>query len=242
MIIIQFDQKYLRWAQLMLQTLALFEPEQKILLDTIGLAPQQVTALTERHPGVCISNDPDGLPGGREAMVCRKPFVMQRAMDTYPDEPWYCLMDADSLIRRPLTRLWRYMAIYPTAIMMTNGLWRGRVYQHLITPSAIVMARPDGRLLIDNWVKWTQHDQPMFNIKPGGWFWDQICLSYAWRESKLPYGNIGCHHHANGVFSGDATIWSAHVEPHEKDWYFEQFQRETNRLLRETGTLEVSRV
>ena len=146
MIILQFDDKYHPWGLLMVRSLAFHEPDKRVLLDTVNLNPAQVSELEQAHPHAIVENDTTTWETtSPEQMVNRKPFVMQKAMDAYPDEPWYGLFDADFLARRSLSDLWSKLDERPATLFSTNGKWRGRVYRHLITPSGIVLVRPDGR-------------------------------------------------------------------------------------------------
>jgi hypothetical protein len=228
MIIVQFDHHYYYWAHLMLRSLALHETQHPVFADTINLSPEQVTELPRAYPHMTIDNDimpEDAI--SKAFMANRKAFVMQKAMDRFPDEPWYGLFDADFLIRRPLDKLWTYLDAHPTALFVTNGMWKGHYYLRLVTPSGIVLVRPDGRVLIDNWAKWFFHDQPIEAIQPREWFWDQITLAMAWHESRLPYRTIPMQIFADAGLSAEATIWSAHV-PQKQD-YYARFQQEYER-------------
>ncbi len=150
-IIVQFDHHYYHWAHLMLRSLALHETRHPVFADTINLGPEQVTELQQAYPRLTIDTDimPENA-SSKAFMANRKAFVMQRAMDRFPDAPWYGLFDADFLIRRPLDDLWTYLDGHPTALFVTNGMWEGRFYLRLVAPSGMVLVRPDGRALIDN--------------------------------------------------------------------------------------------
>lgn len=107
MIILQFDDKYHHWGRLMLRSLMLHEPDKRILADSVNLSVEQVDELRQAHAHVIVQNDTTTWPTtSPEQMVNRKPFVMQNAMDAYPDETWFGLFDADFLVRRPLADLW----------------------------------------------------------------------------------------------------------------------------------------
>jgi len=228
MIILQYDDKYHHWGLLMVRSLALHEPDKRVLLDTVNLSPAQVSELGQAHPRVIVENDTtSGQKTSPEQMVNRKPFVMQKAMDAYPDEPWYGLFDADFLVRRSLPDLWSKLDDHPAALIMTSGKWRGRYYRRLVTPSGIVLVRPDGRLLIDNWAKWHAYDKPLGEIEPRQWYWDQLTLLQARNVTSLRYATISMGVFANSQLSPRAAIWSANVR--YKKRYYERFQKEYKR-------------
>jgi len=80
-------------------------------------------------------------------------------------------------------------------MFLTDGFEHGKYYRQLVTPSGIVIVRPDARKLIDCWAKWTHHDQPLGLIEPYAWYWDQVTLAEAWEAQRFRWKNIstiGC--------------------------------------------------
>lgn len=225
MIIFQFDNAYHRWGLLALQSLQLHEPVTPVFCDTVNLSDHQITELQRAHERVTISNDSSTYSQTSPAqMAARKPFVFQNAMQRFPSHPLYGLFDADFLVRRPLQALWSLLDAHPAALFMTNGMWAGKYYRRLITPSGIVVVRPEAKRLIDCWAKWYHHDQPLEGIAPGAWFWDQITLAEAWTEAGIPCAMIRMDIYGDCQLSQSSTIWSAHVP--QKDTYYELFRRE----------------
>ena len=231
MIVLQFDDRYHHWGELMLRSLALHEPRKRVLADVVNLRPEQVEELARAHPKVIVRTE-TAAETTPEGMVNRKCFVLQRVMNEYPRERWYGLFDADFLVRRPLRDLWAMMQRVPAALIVTNGVWQGRVYQHLMTPSGIVMVRPDGRALIESWVRWQSSQEAIAGIRPGAWFWDQVTLLRARDEALLPYVAIPMRQFADCELRTDSAIWSANVDRQDKDHYFRRFSAELERQLR----------
>ena len=229
MIVLQFDERYHRWGALMLRSLALHEPGERVLADVVNLRPEQLEEISRLHPKVIVKAE-TGVEATPERMINRKCFVLRRVMDEYPREPWYGLFDADFLVRRPLRDLWALMSRAPAALIVTNGIWNGRVYQHLITPSGIVMVRPEGRPLIESWVKWQSSREAIAGIRPGAWFWDQVTLLRARDEAGVNYTVIPMWEFADCGLRARAAIWSANVK--EKDQYYRWFSEELKRLIR----------
>ena len=172
MIVVQFDSVYYHWGLLMVRSLALHEPRRKVLTDTVNLSGKQQAELKRAHPRILVTSEAIAGNGSlRAEMARRKTMVLQRAFDTFPDEPWFGMFDADMLVRRPLTDLWSLLDGHQAALLMTDGVWEGRVYPHLFTPSGIVLVRRDGRELVDSWVKWDRHPDALHGRRPGEWFW-----------------------------------------------------------------------
>jgi hypothetical protein len=228
MIILQFDNVYHHWGLLMLQSLQLHERHTPVLCDTVNLTGRQVAELEQAHGRVVVMNDTSTFSEtSPEKMAFRKPFVMQNAMQGYPNQPWYGLFDADFLVRKPLGSLWALMDTHPTALVVTDGMWNGKFYRQLETVSSIVMVRRDGKKLIDCWAKWYYHDKPLGSIEPLYWLWDQITLAEAWTEARVPYAVIPINFYADDQLRPASAIWSANVP--QKEEYYERFRREYQR-------------
>jgi hypothetical protein len=227
MIIVQFDGRYQRWALLLLRSLELHEPGRHVLCDTIGLDEGQLSELERAYPRTTCKNTPRLGEVSPADMANRKALVLRDAMDRYPEEPWFCLLDADMLARRRLDDLWKLVEDASSALIFTNGMWEGRFYIHLVTPSGIVLVRRDGRDLVDRWAEWHDRDLSVDGLRPRGWFWDQVTLFLAWCQTRSPVARIPIHRFADDRLDPDASIWSAHVP--NKEGYFRLFQAEFER-------------
>ena len=113
-----------------------------------------------------------------------------------------------------------------------DGVWEGRIYPDLFTPSGVVLMRRDGRELVDAWAKWDCHPEPLYAHQPGEWFWDQCILLHAVEESRvscaaIPYDRFCCNH-----FSGKAAIWSAHGGWKQRNYEYFVVEHEVQRVLR----------
>ena len=164
MIVLQFDSAYQPWATLLLKSLALVEREERVLCDTVGLDRGQLQELEVAHPRTICRNAPFSPLLKRTDMANRKPFVLQNAMDSYPEERSFCLLDADMLVRRRLDQLWQLVEETSAALIFTDGIWEGEFYARLVTPSSVVVVRRDGRDLVDRWARWYDHDSPIDQI------------------------------------------------------------------------------
>jgi hypothetical protein len=235
MILIQFDGRYHRWAMLLLRSLGRHEPGRRVLCDTVGLDPEEVHELRRAHPRVICRNEPVAGPVSPAEMANRKPFVLRDAIDGYPEEPWFCLLDADMLVRRPLDDLWALAGPYQAALSFTDGTWGGRFYLRLLFPSGVVLVRRDARILVDRWAFWHGHDEPVDGVRPREWFWDQVTLFLAWCDCDLRIGSIPLPVFANDGFEPGAAIWSAHVPDKERCFHVFNAELERQGALPEGG-------
>jgi hypothetical protein len=238
MIILQFDGRYHPWALLLLRSLALHEPRQRILCDTVGLDRSQMRELEGAHRQVICRNSPRTVGLEPADMANRKPFVLRDAIDEHPDESWFCLLDADILVRRGLDDLWALVENASSALMFTNGMWEGRFYARLVTVSSVVLLRRDGRELVDRWAHWYGHGEPVDGVRPRRWFWDQVTLFLAWSDIRTPIAGIPIDRFANDALAPYASIWAANVP--DKAGYFRRFQTELERqeALRDESTFD----
>jgi hypothetical protein len=233
MIVLQFDDRYHPWGMLLLHSLELHEPGQHILCDTVGLGREQLRELERAHPHVICRNSPKVGEIQPADMANRKPFVLRDAIDRYDDEPWFCLLDADLLVRRRLDDLWALVKDASSALMFTDGMWDGRFYARLVTISSVVLVRRDGRGLVDRWARWYDHDEPVDGVRPRRWFWDQVTLFLAWCEAPGPIAGIPISRFASDRLDPHAAIWSANVP--DKAGYFARFRAELDRQRARRG-------
>jgi hypothetical protein len=223
-IILQFDNAYFHWGVLMLQSLHLHEPKTSVLCNTVNLTDGQLSELQNSHARIEITNGVSDKRTTPEQMAARKPFVLQHAMQHFPEQPWYALLDADFLVRKPLTPLWSLLGDYPAALCITDGIENGTYYRQLVTPSGLVLVRPDAKRLVDCWAKWSRYDKPLYNIEPMAWYWDQITLAEAWTEAGVPCAVIPMHIYGDEQLRPSAAIWSANVP--QKEYYYELLRNE----------------
>jgi hypothetical protein len=233
-IILQFDNAYFHWGLLALQSLRLHEPRTPVLCNTVNLTDGQIAELLQAHARVEVTNGVSGRATSPEQMAARKPFVMQHAIEHYPDQPWYALLDADLLVRQPLQELWSLVEAHPAALCTTDGMENGKYYRWLVAVSSIVLVRREARALIDCWAKWYYHRQPLYTIEPLAWYWDQITLAEAWTEAGVQCSVIPLHVYADEQLRPGSAIWSANVP--DKVRYYELFREEYQRQCSELYT------
>lgn len=228
MIAIQFDGNYLHWGTLLLRSLALHEPRKRVVADTIGLSREQAAAVRAAHPRV-IHQDRPAPAGGtsRDSMVNEKVWFLRQVAGDYPREPWYCLFDADLLVRRPLAALWSCMRWAEVGIV-TNP----RAAVHTRVWGSLVLFRREGRALLDNWAR-EYSTRAIGGFRPGQFFFDQASLAVAVERTPVRYARIPQAEYLDHLLREDSSIWSAHVALEEKDRAYRCFLAGHERQLRE---------
>lgn len=228
MIAIQFDRNYFHWGVLLLRSLALHEPRKRVVADTVGLSRRQAAEVAGTHPKV-IHQDRPAPAGGtsRDSMVNEKVWFLRQVAGDYPREPWYCLFDADFLVRRPLTSLWGCMRWAEVGVVV-NPAWP----IHMRVWGSLVLFRREGRALLDNWAR-EYSTRAIGGFRPGQFFFDQASLAMAVERTPVRYARIPQAEYLDHLLREDSSIWSAHVALEEKDRVYRRFLAEHERQLRE---------
>ena len=204
-----------------------------MLADTVNLSGQQQAELKRTHPQILVTSEAIARNGSlRAEMARRKTMVLQRALDTFPDEPWFGLFDADMLVRRTLTDLWSLLVGHQAALLMTNGVWEGRVYPHLFTPSGIVLVRREGRELVDSWAKWDSHPGRAPWASAGRMVLGPMHPASGQEDSRVKCAVIPFHRFCSNQCSANAAIWSAHGGWKERSYRGFLIEHERQRVLR----------
>jgi hypothetical protein len=107
--ILYFDEKYFRWAPLLIESFRIHEPEGKFALNTFNLPDQQLDELKSFESIVFVKNeevffDPLKATSRLYQLVCRKGGFILETMDRYDDE-LFISMDTDMLLIRELDEL-----------------------------------------------------------------------------------------------------------------------------------------
>ena len=231
MIVLQFDGRYHSWGSVLLRSLARHEPGRAVLADTVNLTADQQMELRRAHPGATIHAHRLSPPPTPWEMANRKPYVFRDAIARFPGEPWYALLDADLLVRRPLPDLWDVMERAPLGLIQTDGTFDGRFAAGQVFNSSVVLVRHDAIAFVDGWCRWTAHDRPLGGVEPGRWFWDQLTLLMSWCDNpQLESVRLPWDLYADWRLSHAAAIWSAHVPAAWKAPYLHRFQLELERM------------
>ena len=118
--VLYFDNYYFHWAKPLTESIKIHEPKSKIQIYSYNLKEEQIEDLRLYSNVTEVINksmkyDPhisetyNGRKIIRFMMTCRKGEHLLRAMEKYPDEKLFVVMDVDMLLVRPLNDLKKQM-------------------------------------------------------------------------------------------------------------------------------------
>lgn len=122
---IYFDKEYYRWAPLLIQSLAVHDPEAIVHAHGVNLDVAQVEELRGfMNVGVVdtyeIADEKEISHEFSFQMIERKAHFFRQTFDRYPDADFYILMDVDTLVVNPLKKLDKFISKFDMAGVMTN--------------------------------------------------------------------------------------------------------------------------
>jgi len=229
-VVLQFDKHYFKWADLLLRSWVKFNEPPKLYASGVELDALQIAAIQNTVPNVVIDNEkrtenPFGLPRDSmsftDYMICRKAHVLRHAMSTF-DEDAFILMDADLLIRKPLTGLFEIATAYDVALTH-----RPIESDWLKVNSSVVTVKQSGKPFIKTWIQKMADPIPKKEIQPWAFFWDQMSLFEAYQSCHgiLDIGHIPGNTFLGTHFFDEATVWSGNVKD-SKEIVFQYFEQE----------------
>jgi len=122
MFVLYFDLNYYKWASTLIESIQIFEPEEKIYIEATNLTKGRLDKLRKMDNVVEVVQredkfDPDKADLFRSQMVSRRPIILTEAMVKYPDELLFFIMDIDMILIRSLDKLKKLMIECDMAVM-----------------------------------------------------------------------------------------------------------------------------
>ncbi|VAX25478.1 hypothetical protein MNBD_IGNAVI01-458 [hydrothermal vent metagenome] len=219
MIILQFDRGYLKWGKLFLHSLAKNSPGETVFINSVNLFNFQINNLKRIYSPLIVENHKIKMRKKERGniMISRKPYVLKEVIKRFGEEK-YLMLDADMIVRKPLDKLFAKLDSNDGAFYMHEGIWNGKVYDHLKVPSGIILIKPSALPIIDKWIEVMEREEEISGIKKGKWFWDQITLWRAIEETpNMKLDTVGKTYLRSDFSDKDAAIWSANVRKKEKN-------------------------
>lgn len=208
-----FDNKYFHWADPVVRSIKVHEPDTRIHFHTYNLSNGQVRKLESYSNNVHVDNtdmkfDPKisepYFRGGvviedplRFQITCRKGEFLLKSMDKFPEEDLFVVMDVDMLVIQSLNALRKQMKDHDIGVM--------RVGNEKIAGGFIV-ARPTekGKYFLSTFDKLVMKDR-LYLCK------DQKTLAKVYNETNTEVKFLLLDRRYLDHSSGEeAYIWSAH--------------------------------
>jgi len=136
------------------------------------------------------------------------------------------LLDADLLFRRPINNLIEASESYDAVMAIGNGEHRGKSYRRFRVASGFVLFRRSGYALIGMWRQMLNRTEPVEDVRPWDWFWEQICLLDALENADFSVLQTPDNCLSSPGFERDAAVWSANVPRSEKPSALNAFMAE----------------
>lgn len=118
MFILYFDHKYYKWAHLMIESIAIHEPSERIFLWTFNL-PKELYQHLESYDNVVGGITTKILKSDIMVfqIICSRGGIVLTAMEKFPDEDFYIITDVDMIMVNPLHEFRSLMPEYDMAVV-----------------------------------------------------------------------------------------------------------------------------
>ncbi len=232
-IILNFDKKFIGWGETLIRSLAVNAPDEKVIVYTVNVPDKARNDLKMLHNNLSLHNQ--WMPFltekfKRHYMINRKVDIFLKAVNNYPAK-YYVLLDADMILIQPIARLIKECIHYDTGVIYRD--YEKQYHMKLNASLIAINKERDGEILLKKWKKvmssniylktidgklniinllFNKKDNysPPVRVRKGSWFWDQLTLYYALRESGVKFNNLPISRYLNSVFDETAVFWSAH--------------------------------
>lgn len=233
MFVTMFDEAYCPWGILLLRTLHRFHPELSVTVVGIELSERSRRQCRDANAKVLIVDEElrDPTPDRPTAIANTRPLWLQRILqDLDPD--WALFLDADLILRHSTDALLLEVQQADAALVVRDGHFRGQVRRRLRVAAGLIFIRRSGRALITRWCQLLQRQEPIEDVVPRAWFWEQTCLVDAVEISpELRIASLESPRHLSAPpFADDALFWSANVKSPEKPAIFDIFSKQVAAL------------
>ena len=228
MIILQFDRGYLKWGKLFLHSLAMNSPGETVYINSVNLFDFQIKSLKKIYSPLIIENHKIKMRKKERGniMISRKPYVLKEVIKRFGEDK-YLMLDADMTVRKPLDKLFAKLDSNDGAFCIQEGIWKGKVYDHLKVPSGVILIKPSALPIIDRWMEVMESEEEISGIKKGKWYWDQITLWRAVEETpNLKLDTVEKIFRKYDFTDKDAVIWSANVRKREKKQAYQTMKKD----------------
>ena len=207
---IYFDQNYLHWAELLIESINLFEPDAQIIAYTINITPI-ISGKNVMIVPITINSDPNVKLAWK--IIEHKMSFLKNSMEMFPGQ-LHIMLDSDMMVLRSLNTLKQEMVGMDIGgIMVHNKKVAGGILIANTTSMAEkFIVETSGRLLDGNY--WYDKDQPLLAEMRNKY----MALGLRWLQLDRIY--------LDHLEREDSYIWSAHKTQYgTKDERFEKYKK-----------------
>lgn len=204
--ILFFDDRYFRWAPPLIESIVINEPEERVCVYGIGLAESQVKELCSYS---CVSYVPVALQKTefihRQRRDKKAARIIQRIASfflesfyRFPEEKLYMILDVDSLVVNPLTKIKREMENHDMGISVSRGSMQIRTGFVLVSPTEASkeLVKDWDSLLMEGPCHWGKGQFTLFRL-------------YQERENEMRFLEFGIPYR-DPASNRESYIWSAY--------------------------------
>lgn len=226
---IYFDKEYYRWAPLLIESLALHVPEIGVHAHGVNLTRNQLRELksfgnVKKVSTYQIKHDVEVSYEFAFQVIERKAFFFRETFDQFPDMDMYILMDVDTLVVNPLTKLEGTMEKYDMAGVMTSPT---KIMGGFLVAKNIPVVKE----------YWKELDE--FLMDGGGFYYnkDQPAIFRLYKRYKDRIRFLGLGFEYLNIWSKDEDsvyVWSAHkLEYGDKEQRYNLYKEKLKRMKEE---------
>jgi len=224
------NEAYAPWLIVLLQSIRRVDRSTPIFahfIDTARLAPAlaDLAGLTIEKPSVM----PSPNASAPEFFEARAENVLLVAKQHEYD--WLMVLDTDLLVRRPLKRLAKAMALYDFGAVIRGSSSGGPLPAHLEVSAAFYILTKGGVPVLDSAFQLMNSAGYVRGVRRGEWYWDQACLTESVLTSDLRIRTIPREIYlASRPYDRRASLWNGNFSGERKRAALKLFQVELKHL------------
>jgi hypothetical protein len=224
-------ESYMPWLRLLVRSLRRVDRHTPILVHFSGDVEKARGAFC--HLPNMLIREPVHPPSQDAAATTLLELRLRNVLAVARHEsfPWLLVLDADLLVRRPLTRLVRSMALYDFGAVIRGASSGAELAPHLQVAAGFYLVTKRGISIVEEANRLIASRGRVRGFQRGSWFRDQACLAEAILTSDLRIRSVPRELYLSSrPFDPRAAVWNANFAGAQKLAAFRVFERELDRL------------
>jgi hypothetical protein len=224
---------YLPWLEILVQSLRRVDPYSEILVHFLGDIGNARRVFKDYRYFTLEKPPFEPSPGislaGLLELRARNVLTIARSHDF----EWLMAMDADLLVRKPLSHLARPTQLFDFAAVIRGRPNGGELDLHLQVSAALYLLTKNGLPILEEFNRLLAQPCCIRGKRRGEWFWEQACFAEAVLSSDLRIRSIPRELYLSSrPFDPRALVWNANFRGTCKQAAFKVFTMELRRLER----------